>query len=620
MAMGEGTVVLLAVCAWLGAAAARPVPLGAEPLPLLVVFAGLTLAGRRPRLFCIAIVLLASQLGHRADRAFVPVAAGPHHGLVEVVDEADRFGRGWRAPVRLDDGRRVDAVAFGPTGHRLSTLGAGSTVTVEGRLQPIDVTGWARSRHIVGQLLVDDLVGPRPPQGPRAVVEAVRTAIVAGAEPLPRHQQALYTGLVVGEDRLQPPAQRARFRAAGLSHLLAVSGQNVAFVLAVAAVPAAYLPRRARLGLLLGLLAAFAVATRLEPSVLRATVMAGLSTWATLTGREARGLAPLALAVTALVLLDPFLVQSVGFRLSVVASAAIVVIGPAIAARLPGPEAIRRPAAVTLAAQIGVAPLLVHHFDRVPLASIPANLAAGGAAGAVMVWGLTVGPVAGLAPGPVDGWLQLPVSGLLWWLDTVAAWAVRLPLPALGRRGLAGSVAVAVLVWLTSGRLRPVMSPTALAEAGPVRRALAGCIAVAGVLVATVLAASAVAPVVVGSPVPHPPTTTGQLEGGGRWYPGLDGRHVLVVEADADRRLLDSILALRIRRIEVVVAERGSGPAGDVALGVVELTSTGRLLAPRLHRLPGAYRVTESLTLATGLHVLQVEPVADEVRVSELPP
>ncbi|MEL7156776.1 MAG: ComEC/Rec2 family competence protein [Actinomycetota bacterium] len=598
----EASAVALAVGVWVGAGVAHPVlPVGAVAVPLLVVAAGLALIGRRPWLLIGAATLLAGHLGHRAEQAFVPVAAGQHQGPVVVVDEAEPLGRGWRAPVRLADGSRVQAIAFGPVGHRLARLGAGTTVTVEGRLEPLEPTGWTRSRHLRGELAIADLERPRPPSGLRGAVEAVRRRTLAGAEPLPRHQQAIYTGLVVGEDRLQAPAQRARFRAAGLSHLLAVSGQNVAFVLAVVAVPAAVVPRRVRLGLFLAVLAAFAVATRLEPSVLRATAMAALSTWATLTGRDAVGLAPLAVAVAGLILIDPFLVWSVGFRLSVVASAAIVVLAPALARRLPGPELVRRPLAVTLAAQIGVAPLLVHHFDRVPLASVPANLAAGGAAGTVMVWGLTVGPVAGALPSPIGGWLQSPVSGLLWWLDATAAWAVRLPLPVLDGRGLVAMAALVLLGWVAVGQAARALGPRA------------GAIAGVALLVLALLAAAAT-PLVA-----RPPAEVTRLEGGGHWYPGPDGGAVLVA-VDADRRLLDAVLAHRIDRIDVVVAQRGSGPPGDIAVAVADLARTGRLLAPGQHRLPGAYRVTQELTLATGAHRLQVTPVGNELVVGEVPP
>ena len=81
-------------------------------------------------------------------------------------------------------------------------------------------------RAVVGEARL--LTGPGPL---RALVEAVRHRIGAGADVLDDRSQALYRGLVLGDDRFQPDGQVLRFRLTGLSHLLAVSGQNVAFVL-----------------------------------------------------------------------------------------------------------------------------------------------------------------------------------------------------------------------------------------------------------------------------------------------------------------------------------------------------------------------------------------------------
>ena len=62
----------------------------------------------------------------------------------------------------------------------------------------------------------------------------VRELVERGASALPSDHAALARGLVIGDDRDQPPEMVERFRASGLSHLMAVSGQNVAFVIAAA--------------------------------------------------------------------------------------------------------------------------------------------------------------------------------------------------------------------------------------------------------------------------------------------------------------------------------------------------------------------------------------------------
>jgi competence protein ComEC len=436
--------------------------------------------------------------------------------------------------------------------------------------------------------------------------------VAAGAEPLPDDLQPLYLGLVIGEDRFQPPAQRARFRAAGLTHLLAVSGQNVAFVLSVARPVSGLLGRRSRFVLTGGLLVVFAIVTRLEPSVLRATATAGLAAWASLTGHRQSGLRLLGLAVTALVMVDPFLVCSVGFQLSICASGGILLLGPLLVARLPGPPLLAEPLAVTLAAQAAVLPLLLGYFGPVSVASVPANLLAGWAAGAVMTWGLTGGLAAGMAPEPVSGWLQLPAAGLVRWLDGVAGWAARLPLPALDHRLLAVAAGLGVAAWL--------LGPARRGEAAGRVRWRAWPAAVAGRVVAARLGVAAVAAAIALGAIPRPPAMVSGLDGGGLWIPAAEGHpSVLVITAGADERLLDALTGSRILAVDVVVVEAGSRPAAELAGAATDLAPAGAVLAPPQHRVVGARRVTTVLAIPTGSGTVVVTPSANRLTVSIVP-
>src|SRR4030095_63213 len=240
---------------------------------------------------------------------------------------------------------------------------------------------------------------------------------------------ALFAGIVFGDDRDQPPAATDDFRAAGLSHLLAVSGQNVAFVLLVARPVLLRLSLAPRFLLTVGVLGFFALITRFEPSVLRATAMAAVAAASPFVARPISRLRGVALAVGALVLLDPVLVRSVGFALSVLATSGIVLLAPPLLERLPGPHWVALPMAVTLAAQVAVAPLLLAVFGRGARA---ARARARPAGGGVRPWGLGAGPAAGvLGPGPAQ-LLHLPTGLLLAWLDRVAESASSVPVGELG--------------------------------------------------------------------------------------------------------------------------------------------------------------------------------------------
>jgi len=250
----------------------------------------------------------------------------------------------------------------------------------------------------------------------------------------------LARGLVIGDDRDQPPEMVERFRTSGLSHLMAVSGQNVAFVIAAAGPVLRRAPPLSRWLLTVLLIAWFVVITRAEPSVLRAGLMAALGATAFALGRRNEPVRMLALAVVALLLVDPLLAWSVGFWLSVGATGGVTVLGPWLARRLRrlGPLAV--PLGITLGAQAGVALPSVLVFGRLSLVGTLANLV-------VMLYGLPACILAGAVPvlAPI---VMMPVGVGVRWIDAVATiGAVVEPGPPWTWIGwLALAVAVAVLM------------------------------------------------------------------------------------------------------------------------------------------------------------------------------
>jgi competence protein ComEC len=247
-----------------------------------------------------------------------------------------------------------------------------------------------------------------------------------------RVDASLYLGFVVGDDRDQPRELVDTLRQAGLGHLSAVSGQNVALTLAVVSPVLRRLGHRARWAATLGVIGWFAVLTRFEPSVLRAGVMAAMAATAVLTGRPARPWRTLSLTVVIVLIVDPLLVRSVGWWLSVGATAGIAFLAAPLSCRQPGPAWLRVPLSMTVAAQLGVAPVSLAVFGPVPSASLPANLLAAPAAGPVMVYGLPAGILAGLLPDAAAAVLQFPTTLLVRYIAGVATTAAAADLPGLG--------------------------------------------------------------------------------------------------------------------------------------------------------------------------------------------
>lgn len=416
--------IALAAAAWIGAVAARPVPW------FLVTVAAVVALVRPRRLLVVgAVLLLASALGAVARVASAPLGVGPFAGAVTLVaDPVSDPGR-VRAEVRLPDGARVALLASGPGAADLRSALAGQRFVVGGRIEPRapgdDV---ARTRHLRGTLTAESLHPVAGGPVPLRAANAVRGVLERSASALPVEERHLYLGLVIGDDRGLDPLVEDDFRAAGLSHLTAVSGENVAFVLAVAAPLLRRWRRGPRVVGFAVLLVFFAALTRFEPSVLRATVMAAIAVLAATAGRPVPAWRSLSLAVTVLVLVDPFITGSLGFQLSCAACAAIVLLARPLAAVVPGPRWLAAPLAVTVAAQAAVTPLLAPIAGPLPVSAFAANLAAVPAAGPVMVWGLTGGLVAGLLPQPVAVVVQLPARVLVGWLLFVAELAGRFPL------------------------------------------------------------------------------------------------------------------------------------------------------------------------------------------------
>ncbi|MGA9276034.1 ComEC/Rec2 family competence protein, partial [Ilumatobacter sp.] len=278
--------------------------------------------------------------------------------------------------------------------------------------------------------------------------------IERASERLPAADGALFRGLVVGDDRDQPPEMIDRFRASGLSHLTAVSGQNVSFLLAAAGPLLCRLRPWMRWAVTVGLIAWFMALTRYEPSIVRAGAMAALSATAFVLGRERSPVRILAVAVPGLVLIDPLLVWSVGFWLSVGATLGVIGPGPWIAQHLARIRALRLfalPIGVTLGAQLGVIVPSVLVFGRLPLVSIPANLLAVPVAGMVMLYGMPAGLVAGWVPA-LASVLMFPARIATRWVDTVAVLGARLePAPSVQWVGWV-IIAVVVVVLLSISR------------------------------------------------------------------------------------------------------------------------------------------------------------------------
>jgi competence protein ComEC len=295
-------------------------------------------------------------------------------------------------------------------------------------------------------------------------------------------RRALVLGVVLGEDEGLPESVRQDFRASGLAHLLAVSGQNVAFI-AGGVYGLCWLLRVVRVArelITLAAIAAYVLAVGWQPSVVRAGIAGALASLAWLAARPRDRWHFLALGALVLLAWTPAALLEPGFQLSFVAVAAIFAGVPRARARLsrrPLPQAVIEPLAVAVVCGLATAPVVLLHFDRAPVYTVPANLLAFPVLPAVLALGLLAALVDPVAPGSaaalawVAGWAAA-------WLELVARLVASLPGAQVGARTALGAAVLVAVGWPATRRVRARLGVDgrwlALAAAGAVAVVLAG--------------------------------------------------------------------------------------------------------------------------------------------------
>ncbi|MFB8767705.1 ComEC/Rec2 family competence protein [Nocardiopsis alba] len=278
----------------------------------------------------------------------------------------------------------------------------------------------------------------------------VRAGLREAAEVLPSPENGLLPALIVGDVSRLPEETAEDFRATGMTHLLTVSGANLAiltgFVLAVARWSRAPTWCSVAGGALMIWL--FVLVCRPEPSVVRAAFMGSLGLLALATGRPGAGLGALSATVVGVLFVAPGLAASYGFALSVLATAGILLLVPSWTRAWSPPlsRPVAEAAAIAVAAHVAVAPVLVLLSGEVSWVAVPANLLAAPVVAGVTVAGAAVTVVASLWPEAAAVLVHLPGLGVSW-IALVAETGARVPHGALSwRSDVTGAVLSALLI------------------------------------------------------------------------------------------------------------------------------------------------------------------------------
>ncbi|ONG58332.1 hypothetical protein BKE38_03130, partial [Pseudoroseomonas deserti] len=304
----------------------------------------------------------------------------------------------------------------------------------------------------------------------RAIEERVRAV-------LPGPEGAIAAALITGSQSAIAPAPMAAMRDSGLAHLLSVSGLHMAIVIGLGFAGLRFLIAlwpwlalrvdgkrlAAPLGLALG--AGYLLLTGLQVPMLRSFAMAALAVAGLLLGRRALSLRALGLAAMVVMAWQPAALLGPSFQMSFSAVLALLAVAEARPAWLAGfrsgREWWRRPALIlggllltSLVAGLATMPAGLHHFGRLQLYGVAANLLA---VPLTSVWVMPAGLVAVLLlPLGLEAWplaaMGWGIEGILLIAATVAAWpGAALLAPPIPGWGL--GLASFGLAWLCLWRL-----------------------------------------------------------------------------------------------------------------------------------------------------------------------
>ncbi len=458
---------------------------------LAIVALGLWLLGRRPAARATAAAALGAAVilvrvasgGGAAQGSGSPIVLPDGDGpwTVRVVALAAPREGTQRFTGSLDDGigLRIDITA-----PRYPQLRAGDRVEVAGALRspPDDAYGAYLARTGVSATLTTRSVRALPAvDDPDRLVQGIRAdAGDALARALPEPAAGLAAGILIGLRERVDRDLAADFTTTGLSHVVAISGWNIALVAGLVAALLGAWARRRRAVATIGAIALYTILAGASASVLRAAVMAGVALLARETGRPGTAARALAWAIVIIVVATPGTVTDAGFQLSAAATAGLLAWGTAVEAglrsRLPRlPGFIIEGLAVSLAAQAATLPIVLLTFGRlaplspllnlvvVPL--VPAAMATGTLA---LVGGLLAG--AG-APAVVAMLLGLPGALVIGLLAAIVQAAADLPfagltLPPATGAALGGIAAALLLAVGARRRIAHLLSPRSLRSRG----------------------------------------------------------------------------------------------------------------------------------------------------------
>jgi competence protein ComEC len=420
-------------------------------LPAIVVLAGALLVGVR---------LVALPASGPTGAVALPGGSGPWTATVEAIGNPRNGSQVATVQLATTAG---SALLVSITAPADPPIGVGDVLSLNGRLQPLsddDYGAFLASGGIGATLQSTSLRITGSTGTPAAVVDRIRREAGDGlAVALPEPEAGLAAGILIGlRDRVDRDLANA-FTTAGVSHIVAISGWNIAIVAALVGAALRRWPRRRRSIATLLVIALYTVFTGASASVIRAALMTASVTVARESGRAGSAAAALGWAAVIMLVVDPGTVGDAGFQLSSLATAGLIAWATPLTRRIEAwrgglvPSWLAESLGVSFAAEAATLPVVLLAFGRLAIIAPAVNLIVVPLVPPAMAAG-TLALLAGLAtnvglPPEAAALLGLPGWAVLGLMVGIVQFAAALPFASVTLTppfNLAAAGLVAVLV------------------------------------------------------------------------------------------------------------------------------------------------------------------------------
>ncbi len=246
----------------------------------------------------------------------------------------------------------------------------------------------------------------------------------------PAGQAGFMKGMLIGLTDEIDPEQFDAFSRLGLTHIIAISGLNVAIFLTcvIWLLRRIGMTREAYLWTAMGLLPLYIAMTGAAPSIMRAGLMAMIGLYAAYRNRLKDGLHLVMVVGLIMLIWNPYYITDVSFQLSFLVTIGIILLVPRVSDLMPFSHKKWRAAlSITVVAQFVSFPLTIYYFNQFSLLSFAANLALVPVFSSFTMPVGTISMLTGLISSTVGGWLAWPVGKVNEWLFAIVQWSGDLP-------------------------------------------------------------------------------------------------------------------------------------------------------------------------------------------------